>query len=84
MARIEDTGGNVTYTIDNCDCGLTGGCARCQPIVLKRPPPTSFPSVRFYPDVVYEMHEERFMDENLKAFYRKRGLLYESELKKGI
>ena len=30
--RIEDTGGNITYTIDNCDCGLTGGCWKCQPI----------------------------------------------------
>lgn len=32
MARIEDTAGNVTYTIPNCDCGLTGGCWKCQPI----------------------------------------------------
>ena len=32
MARIEDTGGTITYTIDNCDCGLTGGCWKCQPI----------------------------------------------------
>jgi len=30
--RIEDTGGNVTYTIDDCDCGLTGGCNKCQPL----------------------------------------------------
>ncbi len=35
MARIEDTGGNITYTIDDCDCGLTGGCWKCQPIHIR-------------------------------------------------
>ena len=30
--RIEDTSGKVTYLITNCDCGLTGGCDKCQPI----------------------------------------------------
>ena len=32
MARIESTGGDVCITVDNCDCGLTGGCEKCQPI----------------------------------------------------
>ncbi len=72
MARIEDTGGNITYTIDNCDCGLTGGCWKCQPIRISRYGCDGFN----FP----ELHEEAFMDENLKDFYRKKGLLYGHEL----
>lgn len=52
MARIEDTAGNVTYTIPNCDCGLTGGCEKCRPIHIPK-----HKSVRYiYP----EPYEERF------------------------
>jgi len=29
------TDGTVIYTIDNCDCGLTAGCKKCQPIIIK-------------------------------------------------
>lgn len=36
MARIETTDGDVYYTKPNCDCGLTGGCDRCQPILMQR------------------------------------------------
>jgi len=36
MGRIEDTCGNVTYTIPNCDCGLTGGCDKCQSIFIPK------------------------------------------------
>jgi len=36
MARIEDTAGNVTYTIPNCDCGLTGGCEKCKPLIMRK------------------------------------------------
>ena len=32
MAIIEDTGGNITITIDDCACGATGGYWKCQPI----------------------------------------------------
>ncbi len=67
MARIEDTGGNITYTIDNCDCGLTGGCWKCQPIHISG-----------YGSRDYLSPE--FMDENLREFYRKKGLLYRHEL----
>ena len=65
MARIEDTVGNVTYTIPNCDCGLTGGCEKCQPINISRY------GCRDY--IFPEPREEHFMDENLKEFYRKKG-----------
>jgi len=58
MARIEDTVGNVTYTIPNCDCGLTGGCEKCQPIHIPKHKSVSY----IYP----EPHEERFLDGNLK------------------
>ena len=34
--RIEDTAGNITYIIPNCDCGLTGGCEKCQPIHIPK------------------------------------------------
>ena len=47
MAVIETTGGDTIITIPNCDCGLTGGCERCQPIVLPKHPTTfTFPSKR--------------------------------------
>lgn len=72
MARIEDTAGNVTYTIPNCDCGLTGGCEKCQPIYTPKHSEIEY--------VFPEPHEERFMDENLKEFYRKKGLLHRCEL----
>ena len=37
MARYETTGGDIIITIPNCDCGSTGGCDKCQPIVLPKP-----------------------------------------------
>ncbi len=52
MARIEDTGGNVTYTIDDCDCGLTGGCWKCQPVHIPQSKVTYIPSPRFDPEVL--------------------------------
>jgi len=36
-----DTAGNVYLSIHNCDCGLTGGCPKCQTIVL---PIVSYPT----------------------------------------
>ena len=31
-----DTSGNIIYKfIQNCDCGLTGGCERCNPALRK-------------------------------------------------
>ena len=69
MARIETTGGDVYYTIPNCDCGLTGGCSKCQPgyrIVLEKcPDPTDWK----------EIDESKFRDPKLEAFLRKKGLL---------
>jgi len=37
------TGGSVTYTTENCDCGLTGGCKKCRPVHISwyRRVPTS-------------------------------------------
>ena len=65
MARIEDTGGIVTYTIPNCDCGLTGGCWMCQPLHVP---------------FIGTPYKIDFMGNNLREFYRKSGLLYDSEL----
>ena len=59
---VEDTGGNVTYAIPYCECGLTGGCDRCQPSGCRD-------------NIFSELDEDRFMDEGLKEFYRKRGYL---------
>lgn len=67
MARIEDTAGNVTYTIPDCDCGLTGGCEKCQPIHISRY------GCRDY--IFPETHEERFLDPNLIEFYKKKGYI---------
>lgn len=67
MAKIEDTVGNVTYTIPNCDCGLTGGCDKCQPLCIPR-----------HSDVEYiflETHEERFLSPDLERFYKKKGYI---------
>lgn len=74
--RIEDTAGNATYTIPNCDCGLTGGCDKCQPIKLAMQHRIFGGEMFIFP----EPYEEKFLDENLKEFYRKKGLLYTSEL----
>lgn len=38
MAVIETTSGDKIIIIPNCDCGLTGGCAKCQPIFIPRYP----------------------------------------------
>lgn len=69
MARIEDTAGNVTYTIPNCDCGLTGGCEKCQPICI--------PKYNRIEYIFPEPHEEKFLDPKLVEFYRKKGYLRE-------
>ncbi len=69
--KFEDTAGNVTYTIPNCACGLTGGCEYCQPIHISRY------GCRDY--IFLETHEERFLGPQLKEFYRKKGLLYKDE-----
>jgi len=72
MARIETTGGDVYYTIPNCDCGLTGGCSKCQDIPRSRytgyecPDPTDWRK---------EIDESKFRDPKLEAFLRKKGLL---------
>ncbi len=36
MAQYETTGGDIILTIPNCTCGLTGGCEKCQPIVIRK------------------------------------------------
>lgn len=69
--RIEDTGGNVTYIIHNCDCGLTGDCEKCQPIYIPRIHNTEY--------IFPEAHEENFIDPGLEAFYRKKGYLRDDE-----
>ena len=38
MARIETTGGDVIITGGQCDCGLTGGCEKCKPIIISKHP----------------------------------------------
>lgn len=60
--RIEDTGGNVTYTIDNCDCGFTGGCNKCQPVHITN---NYKPSPRFGPNVFYEAPYPKFVRESM-------------------
>ncbi len=53
--RIEDTAGNVTYTFSNCDCGLTGGCEKCQPLYIPKHSVVEYkPSPRFDPAKFYE------------------------------
>ena len=36
--QYETTGGDIIITIPNCDCGLTGGCEKCQPIIISKNP----------------------------------------------
>jgi len=74
--RSEDTAGNTTYTIPYCDCGLTGGCNKCQPIKLAMQFRIFGGEAIIFP----EPHEEKFMDENLREFYRKKDLLYSHEI----
>ena len=64
MGIIVDTAGNYSYTIPGCDCGSTGGCVKCMPATNAR---------YNYRDCI--PLEEEFLDNNLKEFYRKRGLL---------
>ena len=67
MARIEDTIGNATYTIPNCDCGLTGGCDNCQPLRLAMQYRIFGGEVFIYPE------PELPIPPALEAFYQKRG-----------
>lgn len=67
MARIETTGGDVYYTIPYCDCGLTGGCEKCQPIYIPK-----HKSVEY---IFPEPHEERFLAPSLEEFYKKKGYI---------
>ena len=30
--RIDTTGNRINEMVPNCDCGLTGGCKKCQPL----------------------------------------------------
>jgi hypothetical protein len=34
--RTELTDGTIIITVDCCDCGLTGGCEKCRPIVIQK------------------------------------------------
>ena len=36
MARYETTIGDLVITLEQCECGSTGGCEKCQPITIKR------------------------------------------------
>jgi len=47
--RIEDTVGSVTYTIPCCDCGLTSGCDKCQPIHISNTPTVEYHPVEYHP-----------------------------------
>ena len=38
--EIVDTGGRISYLINNCDCGSTGGCDKCRPKY-------AFPEIRY-------------------------------------
>lgn len=67
--RIEDTAGNVTYTIPYCECGLTGGCEKCQPMKLAMQHRIFDGEMFVFP----EPHEERFLAPDLVEFYRKKG-----------
>lgn len=42
--QYETTGGDIIITIPNCDCGLTGGCEKCQPIILQKTPKITYTS----------------------------------------
>jgi len=70
MAMLKDTGGNVCYAIPYCDCGLTGGCEKCQPNV-NWVPRDEYPSDTLFP----EPHESDFLDPALRAFYIKKGYI---------
>ena len=69
MAKIETTGGQVTITIDNCNCGLTGGCWKCRPIILSKPLNydnrlTLIPAITFTPSLInlYGLTEKALED----------------------
>jgi len=54
------TGGDIIITIPNCDCGLTGGCEKCQPRILHKTPEVVYtPPNRFsYPLYVTQKKAE--------------------------
>ena len=63
--RIEDTAGNVAYIIPYCDCGLTGGCEKCQPLHMPE-----------YNAIEYVFPEEPKnipLGPALERFYKKKG-----------
>ena len=63
-----DTAGNPVLTIVHCDCGLTGGCEKCQP--------QNFPCrEEHYYYIFPETHEENFLSPDLEKFYQKKGYI---------
>lgn len=68
MARIETTGGDVYYTIPNCDCDLTGGCEKCQPFIL----PLTIDAESFLP-LFNEQWKQQRLQEIRKESHRRYG-----------
>ena len=57
MVMVSTTDGRIIITIDQCSCGLTGGCEKCRPIILLKPQNyddrlTLKPSITFTPSSV--------------------------------
>ena len=77
--KTETTGGDVYYTIPNCDCGLTGGCPKCQNVPRSRyteyAPPEPTTSSTFWIDI----DESKFRDPKLEAFLRKKGYITDED-----
>ena len=46
MAVIEIAGGDLIITVPNCDCGLAGGCEKCQMRILRKTPEQT-------PEIIY-------------------------------
>jgi hypothetical protein len=68
--KIEDTGGNITYWIPNCGCGLTGGCEKCQPITIFKYP-TKVVTPQSFPLPQSNLRDNSQIHERLQEIHRK-------------
>ncbi len=88
MSKIILTDGTEITYFTNCDCGLTGGCNKCYSFVYTpemqqedielaeldmKEYYEGLESVDKNEFIIPEAKEEKFMDEDLRKFYKKKG-----------
>ncbi len=77
-----DTAGNPINELPGfCDCGLTGGCSKCNPFkeFWEEDIKMAEMGMDEYNEII--LREEQFLNPDLKEFYRKKGYKMPNEEK---